>query len=101
MNSYKRLKKIHQCQGKLNECDKQLHFLCMIIKNFLEGPLEGKYNDYNRLKKYKNILKKLAQPLNRVSYKQKRRVINQQGSGFLPLLLPILISTLWNTISTK
>jgi len=98
MNAFRNLKRISSTS--LKKRDKDVLLLCKVIKNMLENDVVG-YNDLARLKEYKDAMRKLSKPINILSIPQRRRIINQQGSGFLPVLLPIAISALWNILSQK
>lgn len=49
------------------------------------------------LRKYKTVMRKLSQPHNRVSWKRKRRLLNQRG-GFLGVLLSSVLGGLLSRV---
>lgn len=67
----------------------QIHCLCEICLNVLEGnvPVQVK-----KLHKYRNAIRKIA---NRsTSMNQKKKILVNQAGGFLPLILPAVLSGL-------
>lgn len=77
----------------LKTADKKLiKCICECALNVLRGVVSLKNCQLNKLKKHKNILRKLAsKSKNKNSWKNKKRVIVQKGGSFLPFLLqPIL-----------
>lgn len=74
--------------------------ICECASNTLHGVVPLKNNERLRLSKHKNVLRRLGN--NKIGWKTKKRVIVQQGSGFLlPLLLPILGTVLSNYFASK
>ncbi|RWS00765.1 hypothetical protein B4U79_02320, partial [Dinothrombium tinctorium] len=55
--------------------------------NVLHGNVPLKENRKNQLKKFKKELRKLSKK-STVSFKEKKKIINQKGGALLPLLLP-------------
>lgn len=86
----------------LRKADQKLiKYICECALNVLKGAVSLKSCQKNKLKKHKQVLRKLAtKPTGKNSWKKKKRVIVQKGGGFLPLLLaPVLdgiISTIFN-----
>ncbi len=98
MNSYKKLKKITKKSIKTQDNDVLL--LCKVLKTIFDNDVVP-YNDLIRLKQHREAFGKLTMPINKLSVPQRRRIIVQQGKGFLPILLPIAISALWSILSQK
>lgn len=94
-------RKLSEIDTKKRLSDADILNVSRLIKNHLSGNVKLKYNDLARLKEYKETMRKLSQPINKVSLRQRRSIINQQGSGFLSVLLPISIAALWNILSQK
>lgn len=59
--------------------------LIEIVFNILKGHLRIPAKTKTKLDRHRNILRKLITPL---SWKSKKRIIIQKGSGILPLILP-------------
>lgn len=72
--------------------EKLIKYICECALNVLYGTVSLKSHQKNKLKKHKNVLRKLASAKSRKnSWKSKKRVIVQKGGSFLPFLLqPIL-----------
>lgn len=99
MNSFKKLKKLSPSTAL--STDENILFLCKLIKNYLNGTIKSNYSDAVRLNEYKNVLRKLILPINKISLQKRKRLLNQKGSGLLSLLLPILVTGLWKTLNSK
>lgn len=74
-----------------NSNKKFINCICECILNCLNGNVSLTKNEINRLKKYKNVLRKL---LEKKSLKHKKKLLIQQGSGFLPILVPSVLELL-------
>lgn len=77
----------------LRNADKKLvQYICECALNVLNGVVELKIGDKNKLKKYKKTLRKLTVATKRKgAWKNKKRMIVQEGGNFLvSLLAPIL-----------
>jgi hypothetical protein len=69
--------------------------LCEIALNFCMGNIRCEKRLYNKLRKHKKSLYKLASARrDQKHFKKERVVLNQQGGAFLPLLLAPVLSTL-------
>lgn len=103
-----------QRRALLRAADKPLvNCICECSLNILRGIVSVKSNIKTRLKKYKNILRRLAtdrrartsHSRGRVSvdnWKAKKRIILQKGRGaFLPLLLAPIIGSLLSRVFGK
>lgn len=93
--------KIENINSKsINVSDPMCLNLCYMIKKLISvnGPeLNGTI--LQKLARYKKALIQLSLPAEKISIKNRRRIIKQQGKGFLPLLIPIIAATLVNAIS--
>lgn len=77
----------------LKTADKKLiNYICECVLNVLQGTVSLKNCQKYKLKKHKNILRKLVGKSKKKNcWKSKKRIIVQKGGSFLPLLLtPIL-----------
>lgn len=77
---------------------KLIKYICECALNILKGVIVLKTSEFKRLKRYRKILRQLAttdtnQQLKNL-WKNKKRIIIQEGGGFLPLILGPLISGL-------
>lgn len=61
--------------------------LCDCVHNLLNGNIEAKQSQLNKLHKHRYTLRKLVKP--KVTLKERKKVLKQKG-GFLQFLLPIL-----------
>lgn len=92
------LKVLSKCEKRmlkavLSSSDKDLILtVCECILNCLNGNIKLGPKDREKLKKYKRTLRTLAQK--RQSIKSRKKLLIQQGSGFLPIILPTVISTI-------
>lgn len=79
-----------------------IKIICEISLNILNGNIALPKNQKLRLKRYANILRKLAKPRENLKSK-KKYILQQQGKGgFLPLLLSTIASSiLSNLLSDK
>lgn len=71
---------------------KQVHALCECACNIVKGNVPLNKKQYNRLKKYKNPLLKLAN--RNIKWKTKKNLIVQRGSGLITSLLGIALPAL-------
>ena len=84
---------VAKCKKKLRNaifknCDKEfIYAICECILNIVNGNITINKENYNKLKPFKNIFKKL---LNKSSLKSKKKILIQKG-GFLQFLIPALI----------
>ena len=79
----------------IDKADKKLiNDLCTGIQNILNGNIKLDNNDREKLRKYKNKLRKL---ISKSNLKTKRKII--QTGGFLGVLIPSLISGLTSLIA--
>ncbi len=81
----------------LKHADKKLiTCLCECVLNVLNGNVPLSKIEKERLKDHKTLLRKLCKKGG--SFKKKKNIITQKGSGFLPLLLTPIISALFGQI---
>lgn len=66
------------------------------IFNVLKKNVQLEHKRVKRLTKYKNVLRKLANPKHKVKSKQK--LIVQSGGAFLPIVLAPIVSYLFDKI---
>jgi hypothetical protein len=77
----------------INASDRELVLtVCECILNCLNGNISLSEKDKQKLKKHKKILRTLIQKGN--SIKLRKKLLIQQGSGFLPIILPTVISSI-------
>lgn len=84
-----------QRQALLNKADNDVvRGICECALNTLQGTVPVTEERKKKLKKYKNVLRKLADTRKKYkkNWKLKKRVIIQKGQGLLPILLPPIIS---------
>lgn len=80
----------------LREADKALVYsICEICDNTLSGNVPLKDSEKKQLKKYKKVLRQLAE--RKGSWKKKKQQV-QRGGAILPLLLSLLAPTLGKLI---
>ena len=65
--------------------------------NTLRGNMSISQSQFKRLKKYKQTIRTLARK--NVALREKRGILVRQSGGFLPLLLPILASSVGGLLS--
>jgi hypothetical protein len=75
-----------------------IRLLSEICLNLLRGNVKLSPGQIHRLKRHKQILRSLA--TRNISVKEKRRKLIQRG-GFLPLVLPVIASTLAGLIGAS
>lgn len=75
--------------------------ICECILNIITGNVNISHENRKRLYKYKNFLRKLASPNKKRSWQQRKRIIVQKGSGFLPLIIPPVMSILLSKLLEK
>lgn len=82
----------------LRSADKPLvKCICEAALNVLQGVVRLKDSEKKRLKKHRNILRKLTTK-DRHSWQGKKRAIVQNGGSFLPILLAPIISAVVSKI---
>lgn len=69
------------------------------IENVLRGNVKLDKNKFDKLKRYKNVLRRIRSGSNK--WKHKKQIIVQQGGSFLPSLVTPIVSVLSNNITTK
>ena len=74
----------------------ELTSLFEICLNILKGNMPLNQTEYQRLKKHRNIIRKLANK--RLSFKRKKVIVNQKG-GFLGTLASIAIPVLGSLLA--
>lgn len=72
--------------------DEQIKTLCEICQNLLSGNLPS--NNIKKLCSYKRVIRLLANRSIPIYRKRKLIVTNRQVGGFLPLVLPAVLSLL-------
>lgn len=73
--------------------------ICEVTLNVLRGVVPINKQHKKKLKRYKKVLRALADKT--VSVKKKREYLSQTGGNFLPFLIPPVLSVLANLISKK
>ena len=71
--------------------------ICECILNIINGKIKITKEDFEKLKPYKNLFRKLLSKQTKI--KEKKRLIIQKG-GFLQILIPAIISGLASIISS-
>lgn len=71
--------------------------ICDTCGGILNGDISIKSDTKAKLGEYKQILRKLGD--NSIDLKRRRNILNQKGSGFLPILLPIITSLLGSILN--
>lgn len=92
------------CKIILENADNNLVLaICEICLNFCQGNIKCHRQCYNKLKKFKRPIYKLANTKKKKThFKQERNILSQNGGGFLPLLLaPALYGLTEYFISNK
>ena len=83
----------HQCQFLLKTATpQQLHALVQVLYNILKGHIPISKENKQMLLPYKDALLNFAR--SNVPYKTKKRVLVQEGSGFIENVLAPVISSL-------
>ena len=81
----------------INNTNKELiHVICECCENILNGNVMLDKYSYDKLRKYKSTLRKLIKKSN---YKKKKNLIVQKG-GFLPIILPAIITGLSSIVAS-
>lgn len=62
------------------------------IENVLQGRVDIKKSDIDKLKKFKNVLRRVS--TSGEKWKHKKKIILQQGGSFLPAILQPIVSVL-------
>jgi len=86
----KQRKKLIKCSNK-----DQIFCICEIVLNLLKGNIPVKKSDFEKLEKEKHTFRKL---IKKSSLKKKRYLI--QKGGFLEVLIPTVITTLVNLLTS-
>lgn len=68
--------------------------ICECALNTVRGNVDLTKTEKRRLKKHKQLLRRLAS--DRGGLKSKRRIIIQHGSGFLPMLIAPILGSLFS-----
>lgn len=89
LHRLKRLKQNHQCQAIGMANDAFIRQMCTHVKK-LRYNKKVNSKSAQRLKRHRGKLRQLVSP--RTTLAKKRKILGQRG-GFLPALLPLLIST--------
>ena len=97
------LRVLGHCQPKiknaiLKNCENHLiHIICDCVYNVVKGNVSGLTQEkVNELARHKSSLIKLTKKL---PIKEKRKILVQKGSGFLPFLLPLVAPLIAEAIS--
>lgn len=81
----------------LKSCgEDEINCISECIFNVLKGKVALKDKDKSKLKKQKNILRKVV---SKVDHKQRKRLIVQKGGAFLPVILGAVLSTLLSSLT--
>lgn len=88
-----RTKILKHCDSKLTEA------IIECIFNVLRNNVRLEQKRVKKLRKYKNILRKIANPKNKVKSKQK--LIIQSGGAYLPIILTPIVSYLFDHIDNS
>lgn len=77
--------------------------ICECALNTLQGTVPVTKKHKEKLKKYKAILRKLADTRKKFkkNWKLKKRIIVQKGEGLLPILLPPIISLILSKLTSE
>ena len=70
--------------------------ICEIVHNTLNGVIRLQPRQRRKLKRHTAVLRKLARSGDR--WEEKKKIINQTGGGFLPLLLAPIITGLFSKL---
>ena len=99
------LRVLGHCQPKitnaiLKNCENDLiHIICNCVYNVVKGNVPGLTQEkVNKLAHHKSSLIKLTKKL---PIKEKRKILVQKGSGFLPILLPFIAPLIAKAVSKK
>ncbi len=68
-----------------------IYAVCEIVLNVLNGNIKVEKSLLEKLKPYKNCLRKLVHKHN--TLKKKKYIINQKGAGWMSFLIPPVIET--------
>ena len=68
-----------------------------VYNTLLNKQIDISNQNIKKLKKYRKPLRKLAKTT--TSYKERRKIFLQKGNGFLPLILPSVLSLVTSLIS--
>lgn len=73
--------------------------LCECVLNCLNGNIDLNETEKHQLKKYKKVLRELIKK--KISLKKRKQLLLQKGSGFLPIILPTVLSLLTDFLTQK
>ena len=90
--------KIRNAHAILKNCENHLiHIICDCVYNVVKGNVPGLTQEkVNKLARHKSSLIKLTKKL---PIKEKRKILVQKGSGFLPFLLPLVAPLIAEAVS--
>lgn len=82
--------------------DNFIKAICEICINFCNGNVKVNAKSFKKLKKYKDVIHKLASVKKaHKNLRKEKKVLIQKGGAFLPILLPSIISALTSIILEK
>ena len=96
LKKLKSAKEKNKLINKVNNC--VIKAIAEISHNCLIGNVPLSSCNYKKLRKYKNILRKIANK--KLSLESKRKIIKQKG-GFLNILIPSVLALLSTVIEKK
>lgn len=82
VNNNKKLKIINQCSNRV------FYAICEICRNIINGVIPLSSSNLNKLKKHKDLLRKLSQK--KISLATRKKLIIQQGGALSTILVPAL-----------
>lgn len=78
-----------------NADSKLIEAICEITLNLCKGNLDCNSRERKKLKKYRKNLYKLASAKkNQKRYTKERRILQQHGGAFLPLIIPAALAAI-------
>ena len=75
-----------------------LEAVCQCVRNVLKGNIKLNDNQFNKLKRYKKVLRLLSKK--QTSQKKKKNILKQHG-GFLRFLIPAIIGGISSLFGNK
>ena len=91
-----------QRKALLKSADKSIiKGICECILNVLSRSVKISGNCKKKLSKHKNFLRKLIKPKKQKSWKQRKQIFVQKGSGILPFLIQPVLSLLLTKLLEK
>lgn len=72
--------------------------ICECILNVISGNVKISTKNRKNLYKHKKLLRKLANPKKKTSWKHRKQILIQRGAGILPLIIPTVMSFLLSKI---